>query len=48
MRVNKDKIKRDITKRNESKNTNIQIIKSEDSKELKAEIARLNKELKKK
>ena len=47
-RVNKDKVKRDIIKRNENKNTNVQIIKRSDSKELKAEITRLNDELKKK
>ena len=46
--VDKDQIKGDITKRTENKNTNVQIIKSEDPDELKAEIARLNEELKKK
>ena len=46
--VDKDQIKGDITKRTENKNTNVKIIKSEDPDELKAEIARLNEELKKK
>ena len=31
IRVNKDKVKRDITKRNECKITNVQIIKREDT-----------------
>ena len=47
-RVYKDKVKRDIIKRNENKNTNVQIIKRSDSKELKAEITRLNDKKKKK
>ena len=48
MELIKIKLKEILLKRTENKNTNVQIIKSEDPDELKAEIARLNEELKKK